>query len=52
MKLIIYLYIKYENGKTIPSIKLTLMIIVHIINIANSDNILLIKILNMMNMSH
>ena len=35
------------------STKVTKMILVnHIINISNSDNILLIKILNMMNMIH
>ena len=52
MKLILYLYIKYEKGKKIHSTKVAKMIIVHIINITNSDNILLIKIVNTMNMSH
>ena len=53
MKLIIYLYIKYKKCKKIHSTKVTKMILVdHIINIANSDNILLIKILNTMKMSH
>ena len=51
MKLTIYLYSKYVKGKKIHSTKVTKMIIVHIINITNSDNILLIKIVNMMNMS-
>ena len=34
------------------STKVTKMIIVYNINIVNSDNIFLIKILNMMNMSY
>ena len=46
MKWIIYLYIKYEKGKKKHSNKVSKMIIVDIINIANSDNIFLIKILS------
>jgi hypothetical protein len=50
MKLIIYIYI---YGKKIHSTKVIKMILVdHILNIAISDSILLIKILNTMNMSH
>ena len=53
MKCIIYVYIKYKKGKKMHSTKVTKMILVsYIINIANSDNILLIKILNMTDMSH
>ena len=53
MKWIIYAYIKYKKGKKIHSTKVTKLILVdHNINIANSDNILLIKVTNMMNMSH
>ena len=44
------LYIYILNMKKVKKY-VTKMIIVHIINIANSDNILLIKILQMMNMS-
>jgi hypothetical protein len=52
MGIIIYLYSKYEKGTKIHSTKVTKMIIVHIIDITNSDNILLIKIVNMMNIIH
>ena len=52
MKLIIYLYSKYEKRKKIHSTEVTRIIIVHIINIRNSDKILLIKIVNTMNIGH
>ena len=52
MKSTIYLDIKYAKGKKLHSTKVTRMIIVHIINITNSYNILLVKIVNTMNMSH